>query len=101
MDDQNLLSKVRSGRKRDVSAVGLDVMHELREGPVMLDVPKKIREKYQKRDRATEQDPFVYEKGPLLHTHQAQDDAEPELGNQILPSQTRAANQAIAEPLKS
>src|SRR5260370_38285262 len=99
MDDQNLLSKVRSGRKRDVAAVGLDVMHELREWPVMLDVPKKIREKYQKRDRAPEPDPFVHENATLLRQQQAHDDAEAEHGNRILLFQTEADDQAEPEPI--
>ncbi len=59
MNDEHLLSEIGGRREHDVAAVGLDVVHELDEGPVMANIPENIRKKNQKCEPAAEPEPFV------------------------------------------
>ena len=99
MSDENLLGEVRRRRKHYVAAVGLDVVHEFRKGPAILNIPKKIRKKNQKGERATEPDPFPGENAALLRQQQSHHDAKTEHGNRVFLFQSNACHHAKPQPV--
>ncbi len=54
---QNLLGQIGRGREDDVFAGGANVIHQLEEGPVVLDVPKEVGKKDQEGDGAAREKP--------------------------------------------
>src|SRR6267378_3954465 len=99
VNDKNLLGEIGRGRKDHVAAVGLDVVHELRKGPVILNIPEKIRKKNQKGERAAEPDPFRRKNAALHGQQQSNHDAKTEHGNRVLLLETNACDDAKPEPI--
>src|SRR5258706_1047926 len=99
MYDENLLGEISRGRKDQVAAVGLDVVHELRKGPVILNIPEKIRKKNEKGERAAEPDPFPGKNAALFGQQQSNHDAKTEHGNRVFLLKTNACDDAKPEPI--
>ncbi len=66
MGQQNLLREILKGRQPHVSPGAADVVHELQEGPVIVNVPNQIRQKNQKRDDSAKPEPLIQKHAPLF-----------------------------------
>src|SRR6266436_9128233 len=99
MGNEDLLREVRRGRKDHVAAFGFDIVHEFRKGPVILNIPEKIRKKNQERERAAEPDPLAGKDAALLGEQEPYHDGKSENANRVFFLQTDACDDAKPEPV--
>src|SRR5271154_6253806 len=76
MHENRLLNEVLAGAEDHIAAFGANIVHQLEEGPVVVEVPEQIRKKNQERGDAAEPEPFVEQKASLRGEEQADYDSE-------------------------
>src|SRR5258708_32137852 len=99
VNDENLLREVCRGRKDHITAIGLDVAHQLRKGPVIPDIPDDIRKENHKDECAAKPDPLLAKNIALLGQQKSDYDAESEHRNRVLFFQANARDNTKPEPV--
>src|SRR5580704_636912 len=84
MNQQRLLQEILRQRKDDIAPVFANVVHQLDEGPVIVNVPKQVGQKNQEGRKPAQPHPRTEKDAALRRQQKADDQAEPEDRNRIL-----------------
>src|SRR5258706_5816172 len=96
---QRLLEEVGKRPQLHVAAFSTDSPNELKERPVVLDVPEHIGKEDEEGSESAEPDPFVEEDSALLRQQQAGDDAEAEESDGVFLFKANPSDNAKPEPV--
>src|SRR5690242_13945925 len=99
MNEQSLLEEVFTCRQHYVALVRANIVHELNERPVVMDVPKQIRQEDSEGDRAGNPDPFGKKYPPLAGQQQPDDDSEAKKQDGVLLFQSQPGKNSEPQPI--
>ena len=99
MKQQGLLKEVLRQGKDNVAAFGTDVVHELEEGPLIVDIPEQVGQENQEGCATAQPDPATEEDAALRGGQQTDDHAEAKQGDGIFFLQANPRDHAEPQPV--
>jgi hypothetical protein len=99
LNQQGLLKEVLRQGKDHVTAFGTDVVHELEEGPLIVNIPEQVGQENQEGCAAAQPDPAIEEDAALGGEQKADDHAEAKQCDGIFFLEANARDHAEPEPV--
>ncbi len=99
MNQQRLLEEILRQRKHDIAPIRADIVHQLDERPVIVNVPKQVRQKDQESREPAKPKPRTEQRAALRSQQKPDDHTEAEQSDRIFFLQAQSRDDAEPKPI--